>query len=230
MGFPPSFLFATPDLKPELKKITFPFFATPDAGPPSAAPPSAALPSSPGSPPARAPQAGVWTPSSARRPAIPPSSPRERASLAPLPPERASPAPLPPERHRFERERSRERDGGNEIKVVMELSKKMRLDLGGATLEPAKPPERPLAGAVKDGQTEPAPSREKNHVPHTEKMVEETQSSEFTDHPKELDEIAAGSCVTGGSPIGWNFVVWPGGKAVYYGLTKEEFLARQAAN
>ncbi|KAG8076727.1 hypothetical protein GUJ93_ZPchr0006g46056 [Zizania palustris] len=58
----------------------------------------AAPPSLPGSPPAPAPQAGVWTPSSARRPAIPSSSPRERASLAPLPPERASPAPLPPER------------------------------------------------------------------------------------------------------------------------------------
>ncbi|KAL5207924.1 hypothetical protein ABZP36_032359 [Zizania latifolia] len=141
-----------------------------------------------------------------------------------------------------------------EIKVVMELSKKMRLDLGGATFEPAKPPEKPLAGAVKDGQTEPAPSGEKNHVPQTgqtkicpniandgaqtnpnlegaaEKMVEETQSSEIADHPKELDEIAQGSCVTGGSPIGWNFLVWPGGKVVYYGLTKEEFLARQAAN
>ncbi|KAL5213024.1 hypothetical protein ABZP36_023871 [Zizania latifolia] len=141
-----------------------------------------------------------------------------------------------------------------EIKVVMELSKKMRLDLGGATLEPVKPLEKPLAGAVKDEQAEPAPSVEKNHVPQAgqtticpnianddaqtnpnsegaaEKMVEETQSSEIADHPKELDEIAQGSCVTGGSPIGWNFLVWPGGKMVYYGLTKEVFLARQAAN
>ncbi|KAG8058480.1 hypothetical protein GUJ93_ZPchr0002g24120 [Zizania palustris] len=110
MGFPPSFLFAAPDLKPELKKITFPFFATPDLTParrPAVRRPSvvARLPS--------CVSATGWSLDAEQCP--PPNHPvvvpRERASLAPLPPERASPAPLPPERHRFERERSRERDG-----------------------------------------------------------------------------------------------------------------------
>ncbi|XP_052145097.1 uncharacterized protein LOC127764283 [Oryza glaberrima] len=105
-----------------------------------------------------------------------------------------------------------------EIKVVMELAKKMRHDLG-ATFEPAKPPEKPLAGVVKDGPVEPPPSAENNHAPQTEKMGE-TPSS----------EIAQGSCVTGGSPIGWNFLVWPGGEVVYYGRTKEVFRAGQAEN
>ncbi|KAL5206228.1 hypothetical protein ABZP36_034437 [Zizania latifolia] len=106
--------------------------------------------------------------------------------------------------------------GQIEIKVVMELSKKMSIDLGGATLEPVKPREKPLAGIVKDEQAELAPSVEKNHVPQAgqttlcpntandgaqtnpnsegaaEKMVEETQSSEIADHPKELNEIAQG--------------------------------------
>ncbi|XP_015627729.1 uncharacterized protein [Oryza sativa Japonica Group] len=54
-----------------------------------------------------------------------------------------------------------------EIKVVMELAKKMRHDLG-ATFEPAKPPEKPLAGVVKDGPVEPPPSAENNHAPQTD--------------------------------------------------------------
>uniref|UniRef100_A0A0D9VJ74 Uncharacterized protein n=1 Tax=Leersia perrieri TaxID=77586 RepID=A0A0D9VJ74_9ORYZ len=115
-----------------------------------------------------------------------------------------------------------------DIKTVMDLSKKMMNDLG-VTFETTKPPEKPLAGAVKDGPAEPQPSVENNHASKTEK-IEETQSSKIEDHPKELDEIAQGSYVTGGSPIGWNFLVWPGGEVVYYGRTKEVFRASQAEN
>uniref|UniRef100_M8CYH7 Uncharacterized protein n=1 Tax=Aegilops tauschii TaxID=37682 RepID=M8CYH7_AEGTA len=53
-----------------------------------------------------------------------------------------------------------------EIKTVMELSKKMRLDLGVSS-ESMKPSEKPLAGAVKDEPTEPIPSAERNQVPPT---------------------------------------------------------------
>ncbi|KQJ83997.1 hypothetical protein BRADI_5g18047v3 [Brachypodium distachyon] len=42
-------------------------------------------------------------------------------------------------------------------------------------------------------------------------------------------ERVQGTYVFGGSPIGWNFRTWPGGKAVYYGPTRAEWLARQAA-
>ncbi|KAK9103613.1 hypothetical protein Sjap_020867 [Stephania japonica] len=31
--------------------------------------------------------------------------------------------------------------------------------------------------------------------------------------------------VVGGSNFGWNFIMYPGGDAVYYGVTKESFLA-----
>ncbi|KAM0849131.1 hypothetical protein ACQ4PT_053915 [Festuca glaucescens] len=119
-----------------------------------------------------------------------------------------------------------------EIKTVMELSKKMRLDLS-ASSEPVKPLEKPLAGAVKDGPTEPIPSVERNQVPQTasaaEKITEEIQRSEMANHPKHLGKSVQGSYVVGGSPIGWNFLVWPGGKIIYYGLTKEAFRTRQAA-
>ncbi|XP_047082273.1 formin-like protein 18 isoform X2 [Lolium rigidum] len=117
-----------------------------------------------------------------------------------------------------------------EIKTVMEFSKKMRLDLS-ASCEPMKPLEKPLAGAVKDGPTEPIPSVERNQVPQTaEKITEEIQRSEMANHPKHLGKTVQGSYVVGGSPIGWNFLVWPGGKIIYYGLTKEVFRTRQAAS
>ena len=54
----------------------------------------------------------------------------------------------------------------SEIKTVLELSKKMRLDLGVSS-EPMKPSEKPLAGAVKDESAEPIPSGERNQVPPT---------------------------------------------------------------
>ena len=63
-----------------------------------------------------------------------------------------------------------------------------------------------------------------------EKITDEIQSSEMANHPKHLVKIVQGSYVVGGSPIGWNFLVWPGGKIIYYGLTKEAFRTLQAAN
>jgi hypothetical protein len=63
------------------------------------------------------------------------------------------------------------------------------------------------------------------------KITEEIQSSEMANHPKHLGKIVQGSYVVGGSPIGWNFLVWPSsGKIIYYGLTKEVFRTRQAAS
>ena len=44
--------------------------------------------------------------------------------------------------------------------------------------------------------------------------------SKTTDHTVQQGGLPQGSYVIGGSPIGWNFLVWPGCKAVYYGLTK----------
>ncbi|KAL5214292.1 hypothetical protein ABZP36_003444 [Zizania latifolia] len=126
-----------------------------------------------------------------------------------------------------------------EIKVLMELSKKMRLDLSAA------------AGPVK------IPSGEKNQVPRTDQaacfmhntgekvplnpvtsqiaakrsLVEikhEARPSEMTDYTKQPGQSMQGSYIVGGSPIGWNFLMWPGSKAIYYGLTRTEWLARQA--
>ncbi|KAF8751991.1 hypothetical protein HU200_011977 [Digitaria exilis] len=53
--------------------------------------------------------------------------------------------------------------------------------------------------------------------------------SKTTDHTKQQGGLPQGSYVIGGSPIGWNFLMWPGCKAVFYGLTKAEWLARRSA-
>ncbi|KAF7017832.1 unnamed protein product [Triticum aestivum] len=135
-----------------------------------------------------------------------------------------------------------------EIKVVMELSKKMRLDISAAA-EPVKPSDIP---AVRDVKIKPAgkvPSGGKNQVPQIgqdtgEKVPlkpvssqtasvgihREANPNETANHGNQLlGGRLQGSYVVGGSPMGWNFLMWPGGKAVYYGLTKAEWLARQAA-
>ncbi|KAM3388884.1 hypothetical protein ACQJBY_011177 [Aegilops geniculata] len=111
-----------------------------------------------------------------------------------------------------------------EIKVVMELSKKMRLDISAAA-EPAKPSDLRAARDVKNKPAGKVASGGKNQVPHRE-----ANPSETANHGNQLlGERLQGSYVVGGSPMGWNFLMWPGGKAVYYGLTKAEWLARQAA-
>lgn len=142
-----------------------------------------------------------------------------------------------------------------EMKDVMELSKKTRLDLSSAA-EPVKPLDKPADGAPKDKHAGKVPSSEKSQVPPTRlsgnvvpggdvplkpdnldtaahrllvEMKKGAGPSKTTDHTRQQGRLPQGSYVIGGSPVGWNFLLWPGRKAVYYGLTKEEWLARKSA-
>ncbi|XP_062226385.1 uncharacterized protein LOC133924735 [Phragmites australis] len=144
-----------------------------------------------------------------------------------------------------------------EIKDVMELSKKTRLDLSSVA-EPVKPLVKPIARAPKDKPAGTIPSAEKSQVPPislassfvhnisgdvpfepdnsdtaaqrlTVETKKEARPSEIIDFTKDPGKLLQGSYVIGGSPIGWNFLMWPGSKSVYYGLTKAEWLARQSA-
>lgn len=131
-----------------------------------------------------------------------------------------------------------------EIKVVMDLSKKMRLDISAAA-EPVKPFDIPTVRVFRNKPAEKVPSGGKNQVPQMgqdakfvhntgEKVPLKPVSSQATAvgiqrEANTSDERVKGSYVIGGSPMGWNFLMWPGGKAVYYGLSKTEWLALQAA-
>ncbi|CAN6229162.1 unnamed protein product [Urochloa humidicola] len=143
-----------------------------------------------------------------------------------------------------------------EMKGVMELSKKIRLDLSSAA-EPVKSFDKPAARAPEDKPTSKVPSAEMSQVPPTSlagnfahstggdvplkpdnsdtaahRLLAETKRGAkpmTADHTKQQGGLPQGSYVIGGSPIGWNFLMWPGCKAVYYGLTKAEWLARRSA-
>jgi len=143
------------------------------------------------------------------------------------------------------------------MKDVIELSKKTRLDLSAAA-EPVKPFDKHAARAPEDKRAEKVLSEEKSLGPTTSlagnfvhstgggvplkpdnsdtaahglpvKTKNRARPSKITGYTKQQGALPQGSYVIGGSPIGWNFLMWPGSKAVYYGLTKAEWLARQSA-
>ncbi|KAL6652252.1 hypothetical protein ACP70R_011177 [Stipagrostis hirtigluma subsp. patula] len=141
-----------------------------------------------------------------------------------------------------------------EMNFLMELSKKTRVDLCSAA-EPVKPPRTPmdkpaekvpsveknqdppisLAGNFVHNTSEYVPVKPDNLETAAQRLVlpveikKEARPSEITDYAKQQGKPLQGSYVIGGSPIGFNFLMWPGSKAVYSGLTKTEWLARQSA-
>ncbi|KAK3144014.1 hypothetical protein QOZ80_4AG0307770 [Eleusine coracana subsp. coracana] len=146
-----------------------------------------------------------------------------------------------------------------EIKVIMELSKKKRLDLCSG-VEPVKPSVVPTTTTSKDEPSGKPSSAQKNQVPPIslagnfvlnadgniplkpdyseaagqnlvapQEIKKEATTSNITDHTKQPGRVLQRSYVVGGSPLGCNFLMWPGSKVVYYGLTKAEWLARQSA-
>ncbi|XP_006653662.1 uncharacterized protein LOC102706189 [Oryza brachyantha] len=132
-----------------------------------------------------------------------------------------------------------------EIKVLMDLSKKMRLDLS-ATAGPVKPTDEPASGDARNMPAGKIPPGENNQVHPTNKTASFMHSTgekaplnpleikhdaepSVTDYTKKSGQHLQGSYVIGGSPIGWNFLMWPGSSATYYGLTRSEWLAHRAA-
>jgi hypothetical protein len=139
----------------------------------------------------------------------------------------------------------------------MELSKKMRLDISAAAGEPVKPFDIPAVRAVQNKTAGEVPSGVKNQVPQAQigqdamflhntggkvplehvssqaaaavAIQREASATEIAHCTNQLGDGMKGSYVIGGSPMGWNFRMWPGGKAVYYGLSKAEWLALHAA-
>ncbi|KAJ1272228.1 hypothetical protein BS78_06G186800 [Paspalum vaginatum] len=142
-----------------------------------------------------------------------------------------------------------------EMKDVMELCKKTHLDLSSAA-EPVKLYDKLAARTSEDKPAGKVPSGEKNLDPPTSmagnfvhntgggvpmkpdnsdttahrlpvKTKNGDKPSKITDYTKQQGRLPQGSYVIGGSPVGWNFLMWTGSKSVYYGLTKAEWLARR---
>ncbi|WVZ86696.1 hypothetical protein U9M48_033443 [Paspalum notatum var. saurae] len=142
-----------------------------------------------------------------------------------------------------------------EMKDVMELCKKTRLDLSSAA-EPVKLYDKLAARTSEDKPAGKVLSAEKNLDPPASmagtfvhntgggvqikpdnsdttahRLPMETKKgdkpSKTPDYTKQQGRLPQGSYVIGGSPVGWNFLMWTGSKSVYYGLTKAEWLARR---
>jgi hypothetical protein len=137
---------------------------------------------------------------------------------------------------------------------MIELSKKHRLHLY-SVVEPVKVKPSVIPTTSKDEPAGKIPSTEKNQVPPInlagnilqntggnialkpagQKLVppveinKEAITSKITDHSKQPGRVLQGSYVIGGSSIGFNFLMRPGSKVVYYGLTKAEWVARQCS-
>uniref|UniRef100_A0A0E0DGY3 Uncharacterized protein n=1 Tax=Oryza meridionalis TaxID=40149 RepID=A0A0E0DGY3_9ORYZ len=128
-----------------------------------------------------------------------------------------------------------------EIKVLMELSKEMRLDLPTAA-GPVKLMDEPTSGDARNMPAGKIPPGENNQVRPADQAASFMHSSgeriplnpveikhdakpSVTDSTKKSGQCLQGSYIVGGSPIGWNFLMWPGSSTRYCGLTRSEWLA-----
>ncbi|KAH7691736.1 hypothetical protein IHE45_01G018200 [Dioscorea alata] len=117
------------------------------------------------------------------------------------------------------------------MKVMIELTKQLRTD----TPSPPNPKkqEQTFTGVKTEHYLGELQVEQKN--------VQVPKASEFNPHANISDEVKKsnesgkeqdglqGTFVVGGSPIGWNFVVFPGSVPVYYGRTKASAIALRAA-
>lgn len=115
-----------------------------------------------------------------------------------------------------------------QMMAVMELTKQLKMEIAPPG-NPNKPSEGPELVAEKEEI--PLESHQEKHAEQhpTEKFpnktVEENVPGEVISENQ--TGVPQGSYIIGGSPIGWNFTMYPGSIAVYYGETKASFLSRQ---
>ncbi|XP_042469304.1 uncharacterized protein LOC122052002 [Zingiber officinale] len=140
----------------------------------------------------------------------------------------------------------------NQMKTMLVLIKKLRGDVDSS--ENCKSPSQAESSfKVKDEESlemhvedEKIEQHETGHDPtipvkasQPEKNTTVSDSNQEKTHAewiaevrekvKQFDVASLGSYVIGGSKIGWNFLVYLGSEPVYYGVTKESFLARRSA-
>ncbi|XP_068646412.1 uncharacterized protein [Aristolochia californica] len=111
-----------------------------------------------------------------------------------------------------------------QMQNMMELTKQLQMEL--KEIENSKKPtehQHPLAGESNTESMERKQEDKQTRPPLHEKSAQKPD--------KELKVEAAalgGTYVIGGSPLGWNFTMFPGTFSVYYGESKARFRSRQA--
>ena len=77
----------------------------------------------------------------------------------------------------------------------------------------------------KDGDAKPGEQSVPDHTSAKPSEDKPFPTANPSEKPRPEDGWAHGTYVVGGSAFGWNFITFPGGKATYYGVTKETFRA-----
>ncbi|XP_010918541.1 uncharacterized protein [Elaeis guineensis] len=103
----------------------------------------------------------------------------------------------------------------NQMKIMLELLKQLNTDI---------PEEEKQAAQNQSGE---APNVSDNIM--AQKKVQGAKATDVTEFAKQLEEVVQETYMIGGSPVGWNFLVYPGSKPLYYGVTKASVLSRQVA-
>nr|DAD47384.1 TPA_asm: hypothetical protein HUJ06_017321 [Nelumbo nucifera] len=115
-----------------------------------------------------------------------------------------------------------------EMKLMMDLYKQLKMEtffIGKCKNQPG----HPLLGENRQEQKPmERPQEEKQAEEHSlpEKLPKEKPLSGGNNSESRGDSQIQGTYIVGGSVFGWNFILYPSGKPVYYGATKE---SRRAA-
>uniref|UniRef100_A0A1D1YXZ7 Uncharacterized protein n=1 Tax=Anthurium amnicola TaxID=1678845 RepID=A0A1D1YXZ7_9ARAE len=107
-----------------------------------------------------------------------------------------------------------------QIKMLLELSKQLRIEQAGQP-QLDKPPNVLETDRERTSKPDIAPASIANRAGKDTSIPEEI-ISEARGLEKQLQGYQ-GTYIVGGSPMGWNFLVYRGSEPVYYGVTKEAF-------
>ncbi|KAL0918267.1 hypothetical protein M5K25_010266 [Dendrobium thyrsiflorum] len=108
------------------------------------------------------------------------------------------------------------------MKSLVELTKQLRNETSIAKCCET-PVKEPLSAVVKEENIEKHPEGHKQAPPPLPEKKEGLEEL-LNINEREFTE----PFLVGGSPVGWNFLVYPGKKPVFYGMSKESRLAQRA--
>ncbi|KAL5727499.1 hypothetical protein ACHQM5_000688 [Ranunculus cassubicifolius] len=109
------------------------------------------------------------------------------------------------------------------MKHVMDVSKQVQVETTSTKISNKPPESEPSSNEIKDTKLIDTQSEEKQVKRHSPERAQEKLPELPVDgiDPTSGERVIPGSYIIGGSNLGWNFITYPGEKAVYYGVTKE---------
>ncbi|KAG0448886.1 hypothetical protein HPP92_021735 [Vanilla planifolia] len=111
------------------------------------------------------------------------------------------------------------------MKNMIELIKELRSESASVTNHKETSVEHTSSETIKEEHGDKQEEREKQAQNSQSGMKNEVPKQMISPGEQELQD----PFLVGGSPVGWNFLIYSCGKPVYYGVSKETARARHAA-